>query len=543
MDKNGGSNHINSKKRIIAIIIVIAMLAAMILPLVAAVSAQEPAKIHKGIRIGGVDVSGMTREQAAAALSDTVAQEKQTVIFLTGEEEGQEVAVTAGELGMQVDLDATLAQAMSYSNAPNLIARYKAEKDLEHNGADLTPEITFDRNQVSAVVAQKCSAFNRKAVNASLRREAGNFVVEGGQTGLVVNVEESTDRILDYLNRNWGGQNARIALVMEVEEPKGSAEELMRMTDILGSFTTSYSSSGSSRCANIENACKLINGSVVYPGEEFSILATITPFTGENGYYLAGSYLGDQVVESFGGGICQVSTTLYNAIIRAELSVTARSNHSMIVGYVKPSMDAAIAESSNMDFRFVNNLHNPVYIEGYTEGKSITFNVYGVETRDPGRVVTFESETLSTTPPEGEKIYTDSSRPAGYISVTAGHTGYTARLWKVVTQGGQEVSREVFNTSNYNMTPTIATVGTDGASDALRAAISTGSIEAVKAVINGTPAPLDQTPDQQAVQAAASAAAQQAYAAALAAGDDEATAMAKAQQAANAVVNQAAAGQ
>ena len=93
------------------------------------------------------------------------------------------------------------------------------------------------------------------------------------------------------------------------------------------------------------------------------------------------------------------------------------------------------------------------------------------------------------------------------------------------------------------MTPTIATVGTDGASDALRAAISTGSIEAVKAVINGAPAPLDQTPDQQAVQAAASAAAQQAYAAALAAGDDEATAMAKAQQAANAVVNQAAAGQ
>ena len=146
------------------------------------------------------------------------------MIFLTGEGEGQEVAVTAGELGMQVDLDATLAQAMSYSNAPNLIARYKAEKDLEHNGADLTPEITFDRNQVSAVVAQKCSAFNRKAVNASLRREAGNFVVEGGQTGLVVNVEESTDRILDYLNKNWGGQNARIALAMEVEEPKGSAE-------------------------------------------------------------------------------------------------------------------------------------------------------------------------------------------------------------------------------------------------------------------------------------------------------------------------------
>lgn len=533
----------NKKRQIIAIIIVVILIAALVLPLALAASAAEARTIRKGIRIGGVDVSGMTQEQAAEVLTDSLEKEKQSVIVLKGREEDQSVAVTAGEMGMQVDVAATLEQAISYSSAPNLIARYKAEKDLEHNGADLTPEITFDRNAIINIINTKCAVFNQKAVNATVRRENGNLVIEGGQTGYVTNVTASADKIYQYMMQDWRGQSTSIDLIVEVDEPKGSTQDLMQMRDVLGTFTTSYSSSGSARVANIENACRLINGSVVYPGEEFSILATITPFTAENGYYLAGSYLGDQVVESFGGGICQVSTTLYNAVIRAELGVTARSNHSMIVGYVQPSMDAAIAESSGMDFRFVNNLEKPIYIDGYTQGKSITFTVYGAETRDPGRVVSFESETLTTTPPEGEKIYTDATRDAGYISVTAGHTGYTARLWKIVTQNGQEVSREVFNNSHYNMTPTIATVGTNGASDALLSAIASGSIDAVKAVINGAPAPLpEQTPEQQAVQAAANAAAQAAYSAALAEGKDEATALAEAQAAANAVVNNAAAG-
>ena len=94
----------------------------------------------------------------------------------------------------------------------------------------------------------------------------------------------------------------------------------------------------------MENGCRLINGTTLYPGEEFSTLDKISPFTEANGYYPAGSYLNGMVVDSLGGGICQVSTTLYNAVLLSELEVTQRSNHSMIISYVKPSMDAAIAE-------------------------------------------------------------------------------------------------------------------------------------------------------------------------------------------------------
>ena len=258
------------------------------------------------------------------------------------------------------------------------------------------------------------------------------------------------------------------------------------MKDVLGTYTTSYSSSGSDRSANVANGCELINGTTVYPGESFSTYEAVAPFTEENGYYMAGSYLNGQVVDSIGGGICQVSTTLYNAVLLAELQVDERHNHSMIVNYVDPSMDAAIAESSGKDFVFTNNTEYPIYIEGYTSNKKITFTIYGVETRDSNRKVTYESEVLETISPGAEVINQDSSQPVGHVDVQSAHTGYKARLWKVVTVDGEEVSREQVNSSSYKMTPRTATVGTS-TSDAnvyneLQAAIATGSIDHVKSV-------------------------------------------------------------
>ena len=192
------------------------------------------------------------------------------------------------------------------------------------------------------------------------------------------------------------------------------------------------------------------------------------------------------MVDSIGGGICQVSTTLYNAVLKAELQVDERHNHSMIVGYVEPSMDAAIAESSGKDFQFTNNTDYPIYIEGYTSNKNITFTIYGVETRDSNRKVTYESEVLETIYPEAESIVQTTSQPIGYVSVQSAHIGYKARLWKVVTVDGEEVSREQVNSSSYKMVPRTATVGVatndTNAYNQMQAAIATGSIDQVKSV-------------------------------------------------------------
>lgn len=333
-------------------------------------------------------------------------------------------------------------------------------------------------------------------MNASLVKTESGFQVTEGQPGILVDTDASTDAVYDYLLSDWNGSACDIDLVISVDEPEGTAEDLEKVKDVLGTFTTSYSTSGGSRSANVANGCSLINGTTLYPGEEFSAYEAVSPFSEANGYYMAGSYLNGQVVDSLGGGICQVSTTLYNAVLLSELDVTERYNHSMIVTYVDPSADAAIAESSGKDFKFINNTEYPIYIEGITTpDKHITFTIYGVETRDPGREVIYESVVLERIAPDTEVIYTDASRPVGFCSVQSAHVGYKAQLWKVVRENGEEVSREQVNSSSYMKAPRSATVGIatedEGAYNAIMAAVATNSIDEVKAVAGAYKAAAD----------------------------------------------------
>lgn len=459
-------------------------------------AAETEDTIKAGVYAGEIDLSGKTAVEAKAAVQYYVEELQSTEIVLEAAG-GREVIVTAGDLGISWANTDLPEEAMQLGRTGNIIQRYKALKDLEYENYSFHIDLDFDVEAINTVLTEQCVKYDQKAVNVSLiKGEDGEFQVVDGQEGYALDVETSIDSIYGFLTGEWDHQPCRIALDIAVEEPKGSAEELAEVTDLLGSFTTSYSTSGSSRSANVENGCSLINGATIYPGEEFSTYEMVAPFTQANGYYMAGSYLNGKVVDSLGGGICQVSTTLYNAVLNAELEVTERHNHSMIVNYVSPSADAAIAESAGKDFRFINNLEYPIYIEGYTQGKKITFNIYGKETRDAGHVVKYESEVLEVINPTSDAIYADNSRPIGYIATESAHTGYKARLWKIVTENGVEVSREQINSSSYKVSPRSATVGVatedPNAYNEIMAAIGTGSIDHVKnviAILTTPPAP------------------------------------------------------
>ncbi len=436
----------------------------------------------------------MTEIQAKAAVEGYIEELSQVQVTLVAAD-NHEVVVTAGELGISWGNPELVTEAIGLGRQGNVIERYTALKDLEHENKVLDVELQFDVQTINDVLTQKCAQFDQKAVNVSLKRENGQFQVVEGQTGYVLDVETSIDRVYNYLTQDWDGRPCRIQLDVTVDEPQGSAEELAQVKDVLGSFTTSFRTSGADRSANVSNGCALINGTTLYPGEEFSTYDAVSPFTQANGYYMAGSYVNGRVVDSLGGGICQVSTTLYNAVLLAELEVTERHNHSMIVTYVEPSADAAIAESSGKDFRFVNNTDYPIYIEGYTNGsKQITFNIYGKETRDPGHSVRYESEVLEVINPPADQLTADASQPVGYVVVTdSAHIGYKARLWKIVTENGVEVSRTEVNSSSYKMVPRSAVVGVatgdPSVYEQIMAAIGTGSVDHVKSVAASLTAP------------------------------------------------------
>lgn len=440
--------------------------------------------IEKGVYIGDIDVSGMTTLEAEDAVNGYIDSLRTKQIVLNALNDNT-VTVTADELGISWANSSVVDEAGELGKAGNIVQRYKALKDLEHENEVFPIELSFDDAAIRQVIDEQCLQYNVDAVDGTLSRVDGAFVYEPGQTGVEINVSESVGAIRDFLTGEWDKEDTTIDLVADTVQPRGTQEELSKVKDVLGTFTTSYSSSGANRSGNVKNGASKVNGTLLYPGDAFSMYETVSPFTEENGYYLAGSYLNGLVVDSLGGGICQVSTTLYNAVLLAELEVTERSNHSMIVNYVDPSADAAISGTAK-DFKFVNNLEYPVYIEGSTSSdKHITFTIYGCETRPKDRKVTYESKVISKTDAPGEKIVADGSLPAGSVSVQSAHTGYVAELWKVVTVDGVEESRTQVNKSTYAAVPRTAAVGTatanPAAAAAINAAIATGSIDQCRA--------------------------------------------------------------
>lgn len=463
----------------------LAVMTAFFLQFGTPVQAAEEETIKPGIFAGEISLSGMTQDQARAAVEEYVDSFKDTEIVLQ-HASGAQISVTAGDLGLAWANVEIVAEAAEIGTRGNVIERYKILKDLEHENKVYPVEMCFDIRKISSVLTEKCSVYDQEAVDFGLVREDGEFKIIEGQNGYLLDVETSIDLVNDYLTKEWDGGTCTIVLDVQVETPRGSTEELAQVKDILGSYATSYRSASSGRSANVENGCNMINKALLYPGDEFSVNVALSPFTEENGYFMAASYLNGKVVDSLGGGVCQVSTTLYNAVLRAELEVTERHNHSMTVGYVPRAADAAIA-GDYKDFKFKNNQELPVYIEGYADGNRITFTIYGKETRNPNREVSFESEDLEVNAPVTDEIIADAARPIGYIESQSAHIGYKSRLWKVVRIDGVEVSRTQVNTSTYKMSPRSATVGTatdnPAAYEQLMAAINSGSLDQVNAVL------------------------------------------------------------
>ena len=476
-------------------ILMITVMAAGILTLPISAQAKEKV-IGEGIHIGQIDVSGMTEQQAKDAVNAYVSELGSQPITLVGAE-GNTLQTTAAELGLYWENAGITLQAGELGKNGNVVQRYKELHTIKTNTRTFDLELGMDAEKVKALLQEQALVYDRPAVNATLKRVDGAFQIEDGQIGYALNVEDSANKIINTVCESTQASPMTVELTINEERPQGDAETLAMVKDVLGTYTTSYGSSTTDRAKNIANGCKLVNGYTLYPGESISIIDKLSPFTSENGYYAAGSYLNGQVVDSIGGGICQVSTTLYNAVLRAELQVDQRYNHSMVVSYVDPSEDAAIASSSGKDFIFTNSSQYPIYIEGYTGGAKITFNIYGVETRPADRQVIFESVILSTTVPPTDTIIQDPSQPIGYCVVNQGvHIGYQAQLWKTVKEGGVQVSREQVNSSTYKAVGRTVTVGVATADPnayaQIQAAIATGSYDTVKAVAAAltTPAPV-----------------------------------------------------
>lgn len=310
--------------------------------------------------------------------------------------------------------------------------------------------VSFDFDKVKSYLEQNLEELNIFPKDARFSIADGKVeVLEASSDGKMIKVEDAANKIIEVLEK---GKEKSIDLPYKNEEPSIAASEAADiekygLREIIGTATTSFVKSPQNRISNIKTGTAAISGALVKPGEEFSTIKKLGSIDGSTGYLPELVIKENETVPEFGGGLCQVSTTLFRAAMNSGLEITERQNHSYRVSYYEPpvGMDATIY-SPRPDFRFVNTTDHYILIQGRVEGTKITFDIYG--TKD-GRTVSITDPVVYDVTPPGEDIYVDDpSLALGEVKqIDHGHPGAKASFDYTVTKNGKVINRQTFKSA------------------------------------------------------------------------------------------------
>lgn len=350
---------------------------------------------------------------------------------------GDKLLLTKGVEGKKIDYT-TLGDKV-------LEALKTREMNVEIPVVISTP-VSLDIDEVYAKV-------HKEPVDASYK-EGATFEVINEVNGLDFDKEEAKSLYIALKP----GETAKVDL--KVTEPKIKVADLgdVLFKTLIATYTSKYDTSDKNRVTNLEIAANRCNNTVLYPGDEFSYNKALGHRTTANGYKMGNSFAGGKVVQTIGGGICQVSSTLYNAVLRADLTITDRTAHGMYVQYVPQSTDATVVDNA-IDFKFRNDRKYPVKIVTTCENGVMTASIYGVKEADEP-TIDIETKILETIEYTTQK-QNDSSMKKGTTKVVQKPVnGYVSEAYKVYYKNGKETSRELISKDKYIPTNEIIKVGT-----------------------------------------------------------------------------------
>ncbi|MCI9068290.1 MAG: hypothetical protein HFI65_06425 [Lachnospiraceae bacterium] len=420
-------------------------------------SYEKDEVIADGVFIGTIDVSGMTAEQALEAVlsyADGIGKKTLTVT-LEGADELGPIQTTAAGLGLQMDdLTGTIMEALTLGKGGNLIVRYKAEKDLQASHQIYEFSMGIDESRVEQFITEQMGDFSVEPVNAELTRTEDGFSVSDSRTGIKVDLP-ATVAAAQAAYKDWNREDVAVAAVAEITEPERSTELLSQVRDKLGSFSAKTSDRSGGKMQNLSRGVELTDGILIMPGESWSMHDALAPFSAANGYTQQIAYQSGGYVQEYGGGICQLATTLYNAALQAEVHISKRSNHSMVVYYTDFGLDATINDGGSKDLELTNDFDFPIYIEGYHNGSgTVTYTIWGKETRPANRTVRFYGKTLSKQSVP-DQIIDDPTQPVGYehVEQASSYPAVTAEAYKEVLVDGEVVDRILLHTDKYIASP------------------------------------------------------------------------------------------
>ena len=472
------------------------------------------------MQIGEINVSDMSKEDAKALLDERNAknQEKQLVLKY-GDLENK---VTYSSLAVNYQIDEAINNAYNIGRDGNIFENNLDILKTWKDGEKVELKATVDTEKLNQVVQNINNTIQGAVVQPSYEVKDDKLIIKSGKSGIKVDEQKLSEYIYTAVTTETDAQEQTIEIPVItsepdpididkihsevykevkdayytkdpftiypeqkgidfdvesaktlIQEPKEQYEIQLKITnpsktvkeigteafpDLLGVCKTNYVASNKNRTTNLRLAAEKINGTVLLPGEEFSYNGVVGKRTVEAGYKNAATYSNGQVVDDIGGGICQISSTLYDAAVFANMDITVRRNHQFVTSYLPAGKDATVVWGSQ-DFKFKNSRKYPVRITATVSGGVATVQIWGVK-EDVEYDISIETKQISTIKYTTQYIE-DASLPAGTQKVSqAGANGRKVQAYKVMKLNGQVVSRTLLSTDTYRAMTRIVRVGT-----------------------------------------------------------------------------------
>lgn len=412
-------------------------------------------EIIPGVRVRGVELGGLNGEDALEAL---LALERRILgepVLFRYEEKSWELFLT--DFNFRLDKDGILAAARRPGREGSFFQQWLERRRIGRDGYELPLMVFFDKDLFAQKLLELTAGLGQPPQDASFQITPDDRVeVVPGKDGLQVDTEDAFRQLAEVLQE--GRKRPEIRLTLVRVKPRRTTEMVaaMGITGLLSSFTTSFDPTNVGRTYNIRVAAAALDGLLVPPGQEVSFNEVVGPRSSEAGYKNAKVIVNNEFVEGIGGGVCQVSSTLYNAILLANLEILERTNHSLPVGYVPVGRDATVVYGA-IDLKFRNSTESYLYIRSAVKGGELTFKIYGnTDYRVP---VTIRTRVLKEMEPKVVNEKDPNLKKGEQVVKQEGSKGYLVVTERVVWEDGR-ARVEVFSQSSYQPVDKIVVLGT-----------------------------------------------------------------------------------
>ncbi len=405
------------------------------------------ARVTPGVTMAGQDLGGLTKVEAEGRINDWWSQVAgEEIIFTSSDLNKVPTGWTPARLGYSIRPQ-TLVDKLPFEGFFQNVGRQVTKPPIVAKAIE--PEFQVD-SRARAALDSAIKPLLHKPHNARVTFADHKFIRIPEGAAMTLDLEQVRRSLPSVITAKTD-----FNLPMKAATKHVTDKDLNAIAVVVSEMSTEFNTGKATRCHNIQLASKLLNGRVFLPGEKFSFNQTIGERTASKGFQEAGVYKNGRHDFDIGGGICQVSTTLYNAILRANLKVVSRSPHTYPVPYVPLGLDAAVS-FPDPDFGFINTSNQPIAIStNYQPGK-LTFRILGTQKLDE-EYRFIHKEIKSWTKPA--KYIEDSSlRPGHETVVDRGGMGHEVVTWRIVLRGGKEIRRERMENSYYPGGPKLISI-------------------------------------------------------------------------------------